>query len=145
LFKAVLGHPLYRGMVVAVVAFSGAALLAAQKSADQVVVDKQTLQTLLQRVDQLEARVRQLEAERQPSSDSSGLQPAAAAPAPLAGMDGSSAQASSAPPASPAADPDARAAALQQAAAQSSGSTASSDPEQNPSDNAMMERMDVSR
>ena len=46
-----------------------ATILQAQqpKSGDVTAPDKQTLQLLLQRIDQLEARVRQLEAERQPA------------------------------------------------------------------------------
>src|SRR5260370_13792506 len=38
------------------------------KPADVTALDKQTLQLLLQRIDQLESRVRQLEAERQPAA-----------------------------------------------------------------------------
>ena len=47
-----------------------ATILQAQQSkpGDVTAADKQTLQLLLQRVDQLEARVRQLEAERQPAA-----------------------------------------------------------------------------
>lgn len=40
----------------------------AQQPADVVTVDKQTLQVLLERIDQLEARVRQLEADKQPTN-----------------------------------------------------------------------------
>jgi hypothetical protein len=43
-------------------------ILQAQQPGDTPVADKQTLQLLLQRIDQLEARVRQLEAERQPAA-----------------------------------------------------------------------------
>ena len=42
--------------------------LHAQQAADVVNVDKQTLQALLERIDQLEARVRQLEADKQQST-----------------------------------------------------------------------------
>src|ERR1700740_1970042 len=45
-----------------------ATILQAQQPDDATVPDKQTLQLLLQRIDQLEARVRQLEAERQPAA-----------------------------------------------------------------------------
>jgi hypothetical protein len=47
-----------------------ATILQAQqpKPGDVTALDKQTLQLLLQRIDQLEARVRQLEAERQPAA-----------------------------------------------------------------------------
>ena len=148
--KAVLGHPLWGRMIVAVVVVSGTAPILAQTSADQVVVNKGTLENLMQRIDQLESRVRQLEAERQPGSHPSvqsepPVTAVASPPAPLAGMDGPSAQASAASAAPAASDPGGRAAALQQAAAQASVTAASADAEQNPSDNAMMERMDVSR
>jgi hypothetical protein len=43
------------------------AMLQARAPADATNPDKQTLQALLQRIDQLEARVRQLEADRQPA------------------------------------------------------------------------------
>lgn len=55
--------------------------LSAQQPGDKTVVDQQTLQTLLQRIDQLEARVKQLESEKQatvvagPASLSSGASP----------------------------------------------------------------------
>jgi len=137
-------HPLSRRMVVAVVAFSGTARMNAQKSADQVVVDKETLQHMMQRIDQLEARVRQLEAERQSPADGAERKPGGSAPGPLAGMDGPAGQAS-VQPAAEASDPNGRAAALQQAVAQSSSGSTAPDAEQNSSDNAMMERMDVSR
>jgi len=137
-------HPLSRRMVVAVVALSGTARMNAQKSADQVVVDKETLQHMMQRIDQLEARVRQLEAERQSPADGAERKPGGSAPGPLAGMDGPAGQAS-VQPAAEASDPNGRAAALQQAVAQSSSGSTAPDAEQNSSDNAMMERMDVSR
>ncbi len=124
-------------MVVAAVALSGTGRMFAQKSADQVMVDRETLQHMMQRIDQLETRVRQLEAERQQPSDHTG------APGPMAGMDGPAVQASVAP--AEAGDPGGRAAALQQAVGQSSGGSTATDAEQNPSDSAMMERMDVSR
>jgi hypothetical protein len=44
-----------------------APFLRAQKTDDATVSDKQTLQLLLQRIDQLEARVKQLEAEKHPT------------------------------------------------------------------------------
>ena len=55
--------------------------LSAQQAGDKTVVDKQTLQILLQRIDQLEARVKQLESEKQatvvagPASLSPGASP----------------------------------------------------------------------
>jgi hypothetical protein len=120
-------------MIFAILAVSATAHLCAQQSEQQVTVDKDTLQTLLKRIDQLEARVKQLEA---------GKQQAVADPPP-------SVKADPDPPNSPS-----RAAALQAAVSQSNtpptatspaGSSSSTDQEQNPSDNAMMERMDVSR
>jgi len=132
-------------MIMAVAMLCGTALLVAQSPAEQVVVDKETLQGLLQRIDQLEARVRQLEADREPPSDVQATKPSVV-PTTLAGMDGPTAPASGPVPALTAGDPAARAAALQQAVSQTSGTTPSSDTEQNPPDNnAMMERMDVSR
>ncbi len=144
ILRTLFRHPLSRRMVVAVVALSGTARMNAQKSADQVVVDKETLQHMMQRIDQLEARVRQLEAERQSPADGAERKPGGSAPGPLAGMDGPAGQAS-VQPAAEASDPNGRAAALQQAVAQSSSGSTAPDAEQNSSDNAMMERMDVSR
>ena len=54
-------------LVAPIVCLSGAK---AQETADKVLVDQHTLQTLLQRVDELEARVKQLEAGRQTDSAS---------------------------------------------------------------------------
>lgn len=58
-------------------------ILRAQQPGDAAVPDKQTLQLLLQRIDQLEARVRQLETERQPAavvSPAPGSAPTSAPP-----------------------------------------------------------------
>ena len=153
----------------AVMALSGGAPLCAQQTQQQIVVSNDALQLLLKRIDQLEARVKQLETEKQqasttiPSPDKSAsnapqpLPGSLLAPVPeppdgsLPGMDGppvadTPLQAAAAPaqPASPA-TADSRAAALQNAVAQTSSPSTSSDPEQNQSDNSMMERMDVSR
>ncbi len=65
--------------------------LCAEQTGDDQAVDKQTLQTLLKRIDQLEARVSQLEAEKQqagaanlaPSANSANL-PLTATPVPVA-------------------------------------------------------------
>lgn len=109
--------------------------------------DKETLQVLLKRIDQLEARVKQLEIERQgPAGDSAQAKSPAISPAPIAGMDGAPAASCSGPTPSQVAsagDGAARAAALQNAVAQSN-SSGGSDAEPAQSD-AMMERMDVSR
>jgi len=144
-------------MLFALIALCGTAPIGAQ-AGEQQTVDKDTLQRLLTRIDQLETRVKQLEADRQPSGAADSamvVAPSSAsaplpAPAPLAGMDGplpaNCARQNTVAMTSTLADPAARAAALQTAAAQvSSPRSSSSDPEQAPSDNAMMERMDVSR
>jgi hypothetical protein len=130
-------------MIIALVALSGTVTLVAQQSGSQVTVEKETLQRLVQRIDELEARVKQLESDRQQAAGAPvALKSQPGAPAPMGGMDGSTVQAGvSAQPPAPA-DPNARAAALQNAVAQTNSS---SDSEQSQSDNAMMERMDVSR
>ncbi len=114
----------------------------------QKPVEGATLELLLKRIDQLEARVKQLEGEKQPGLAVEPVPARTTLPAPLAGMDGSptascTPQAGAAMASATAGDPTARAAALQNAVAQSNSS--SSDPEQSQSDNVMMERMDVSR
>ena len=148
-FKNVRKTRLLCAMALAVLAFRGAGPLKAQAGAppaeQQVLVDKSTLDTLLTRIDQLESRVKQLE--QAAASDASAARPASAPAAPLAGMDGAMAgnvPAQTALQTASTADGAARAAALQNAVAQTR-STSSSDPEQAQSDNAMMERMDVSR
>ena len=129
----------------------GMAPLRAQQAGAPTVVDNGTMQQLLKRIDELEARVKQLEAERQPAvtSDLSVVRAPSNPPAPLPGMDG--------PPVSASGmeggarlqtgshvNDSSPAAALQNAVAQTTSSSPS-DPEQSQSDNAMMERMDVSR
>jgi hypothetical protein len=130
--NAIHRNPLCRIIIGAVLAVAGVAPLCAQQTAQQVVVDKDTMQLLLKRIDQLEARVKQLEADKQ-----------------QAAADPSSVKADPDPPAAPS-----RAAALQAAVAQTAvpstaappvPSSSSADSEQTQSDNAMMERMDVSR
>jgi hypothetical protein len=103
--------------------------LRAQQAGDGQAVDKATLQLLLVRIDQLEARVRQLEAERQRPATGN------AAPSPA-----QTSLPSSQPPANPAAGAVPRAAA---SAAQPAPATPESD--QNQSENAMAERMDLSK
>lgn len=140
-------HWLFGLILIGAICVSGGAMLAAQEQPQ--AVDKDTLQTLLKRIDQLEARVKQLESERQvPAADPAQTR-TAASPAPLGGMDGSpvamcAPQAPGAMQASAASDPSGRAAALQDAVAKTA-SQGPSDSEQSQSDNAMMERMDVSR
>jgi hypothetical protein len=115
---------------------------------DQAPVDGATLQQLLKRIDQLEARVKQLEGEKQQAVVVEAAPLKTPSPAPLAGMDGSPTascmpQAGATVQTSTTTEPGARAAALQNAVAQASAP--STDPEQSQSDNVMMERMDVSR
>ena len=57
----------------ALMAIGCAAALYSQEPPKQVLVDEKTLQTLLTRVDQLEARVKQLEAERNLAGSSARL------------------------------------------------------------------------
>ncbi len=102
--------------------------LCAQQVGDGPVADKETLRLLMKRVDELEARVRQLEAEKQQSGS------AMPAPSPA---NPPMAEAVAASPASP------------EAPAPSSSSQAATHPqpdsEQAQTDNAMAERMDVSK
>jgi len=141
----------WRLTVLTLLFLPGIAPLRAQQAGQPTVVDNETMQLLLKRIDQLEARVKQLEADRQPatSSDVSVARATSNPSVPLPGMDG--------PPVSPSAmqpggsvqttsqgNDSSRGAALQNAVAQTVSSPPS-DPEQTQSDNAMMERMDVSR
>ena len=133
----------------AAICLPGAAPVRAQQQPQ--AVDAETMQALLKRIDQLETRVKQLEAERAPAApaDSAQVKAPLSVPGDLPGMDGSptanyATQSSGAPQMSATADPGARAAALQNAVGKKMPS-GSSDSEQSQSDNAMMERMDVSR
>jgi hypothetical protein len=103
--------------------------LNAQRAGDGSIEDKQTLELLLRRIDQLEARVKQLESERQ--------QTGAPVPTALA----SSAEHPSTPP--PALVESS--AATLAAAAPKPPPQSSSEPEQPQADNAMAERMDMSK
>src|SRR5581483_11317357 len=139
-------YSLVRPVLLAAVCLSGGAALGAQEQPQPV--DQDALRALLKRVDQLEARVKQLEAEKQAPASESTLKVTASSPVPLGGMDGPGVagcggQTSGALQASAAGDPGGRAAALQNAVAQSA--VGASDSEQSQSDNVMMERMDVSR
>jgi hypothetical protein len=141
-------HSLFRLVLLGAICLSGSAALSSQEQPQ--TVDRDTLQALLKRIDQLEARVKQLEAEKQaPAADGAQFKTGAPMPGPLGGMDGSFAreivtQGPGAMQTSTAGDSSGRAAALQNAVAQA-GSQGTSDPDQSQSDNAMMERMDVSR
>ena len=151
MIRMLLKHAPCRLMVLTLLFLPGIAPLGAQQAGQPTMVDNQTMQLLLKRIDQLEARVKQLEAERQPaaSSDLSVARTPSSPSAPLPGMDGPPVSASAMQPSASAqtatqANDPSRAAALQNAVAQTVSSS-SSDPEQAQSDNAMMERMDVSR
>lgn len=120
-----------RFLLASVLVLGCAAALDSQEPVKQVVVDEKTLQTLVTRVEQLEARVKQLEAERTASGNPSAMLASTAAPQPtttpvLA-------------PASLVSTPATKAAPQESAAAPTPAET-----EQVQSDNAM-ERMDVSR
>ena len=103
--------------------------LRSQQTGDGQSVDKATLQLLMVRIDQLESRVRQLEAERPrrvaengstPNSPASLPESANSAPAPVS-------------------------AASQTAAGATLPSSSTQDSDQNQSENAMAERMDISK
>lgn len=131
--------------IVGLAALSLTAPLMGQGTQKPAVVDQETMQLLLTRIDQLEARVRQLEADRQQGQDGAAqARPAPSVPATMAGMDGP--PFSNVPPqASVTGENETRAAALQNAVGQSGASASPAETEQAQSDNAMMERMDVSR
>src|SRR4051794_5637479 len=136
---------LRRLILCAAIGFTGFLPLAAQEQPQ--AADRETLQLLLKRIDQLETRVKQLEAERSAVPADVALSKGMAnAPGPLAGMDGPLPGASAMPgPGSgqlSTSDPGGRGAALQNAVAQSRTPSGSSDSDQ---PDAMMERMDVSR
>ncbi len=113
----------------AFLALGFAAALYSQDAPKQVLVDEKTLQTLLARVDQLESRVKQLEAERN-----------------LAALPGTPAASSISPQSSaaPALMPAAMVSASPEKPVPQESASATAESEQVQSDNAM-ERMDVSR
>jgi cell division protein FtsB len=145
-------HSFFRLAILATLGFSANAALTAQEQTP--AVDKETLQALLKRVDQLEARVKQLEAERQmPVVDAASSKIGPPSVGPLGGMDGAitaNGTTRGSGTTEMARDAAGRAATLQNAAAQaasqsSNGSEQQPDNIEQPSDNVMMERMDVSR
>lgn len=101
--------------------------LCAQQNAEGPAVDKPTLQLLLSRIDQLEARVRQLEAERQQTGTAAGL------PQPMQSASGGS-QA-----------PDMGSPGMKETVTTQPPSPAPAESDQAQSDNAMAERMDLSK
>jgi hypothetical protein len=100
-----------RFLLVWFLAMACGAALCAQQAADEPVVDKQTIQLMLKRIDQLEARVRELEAERPRSaavtlaSSSAPADPpstiAAVSALPLASLSAQVPPTSQTPPATP--------------------------------------------
>jgi hypothetical protein len=149
MIKMLFKHVPCRLSVLTLLFLAGIAPLCAQQTGQSAVVDNDTMQLLLKRIDQLEARVKQLEAERQPaaSSDPSAVR-ASNSSAPLPGIDGppvsaTTMQGSPSLQNASQVNDSSPAAALQNAVAQAASSP--SDPEQSQSDNVMMERMDVSR
>jgi len=129
LFYEIARRPLGRIVLISCMVVLLNSTLRAQKASDVPAVDKATLQLLMVRIDQLESRVRQLEAEqRRPVIESgsastvpaNSAESATAAPVP----------ASTAPP-------------TVATAAQPSSSVQESD--QNQPENAMAERMDISK
>jgi hypothetical protein len=119
-----------RFALASVLALGCAAALSSQQPAKQVVVDEKTLQALFTRVEQLEARVKQLEAERTPPAAPGSETASASAPQSSAGPALLPAKLVSASAAKP--------------AAQESVPSTPAESDQVQSDNAM-ERMDVSR
>lgn len=103
----------------------------AQQGDQGAAVDKATVQLLLTRIDQLEARVRQLEAERQPSVGANPA-PASTAANPPATTTASASQGTTSP-------------AAQTPGTAQTGPPTASESEQAQSDNVMAERMDVSK
>ena len=130
IFRRLRGRLLVTGCLAALSCSS----LGGQQAGNDQAVDKATLQLLLVRIDQLEAWVRQLEADRQRPVPASGAPSAAAAT----------------PPATEAAAPALARAASQTAAAPASApaapaSATAPEPDQTQSENVMAERMDLSK
>jgi hypothetical protein len=144
--NSIFKKPLNRLAMLALV-FCATAPLYSQQSEQAVSVDKDTLQMLLKRIDELEARVKQLEADKQQAVDLAlAKAPSISTTAgPSSGARSMAANLQATNPSQTAGAEDvSRAAALQNVVGQKTSSS-SSDPEQSQSDNAMMDRMDVSR
>lgn len=128
-FRSPLGTLATRLFLLSLLTLPCVSSLGAQQAGNETVVDKQTLQLLLQRIDQLETRVKNLEAERQ-QSVTANLGPATAQanlPAVVA-------------PSQPQPKPAIQTSPSSQAAP---ASPQESEPSQ--SENAMAERMDLSK
>jgi hypothetical protein len=136
---------LSRKLIFALLALFCASPVHGQESAKQAPVNTSTLQLLLIRIDQLEARVKQLEAERQIKlADSSSLASPSSVTATNTVEHGPANVTDPVqPPVSPQAT-DAQTSAPQQAPRESDVPSPQ-DGDQSQSDNVMMERMDVGR
>jgi hypothetical protein len=144
-FISILKRPAWP--VILALVLAGAAPLYAQQSEQPAVIDKDTLQLLLKRIDQLEARVKQLEADKQQATDVAFARVPSNSTVANSSSDARSMtanQVTPSPQTSGASDGEFRAAALQNAVGKRSSSS-STDQEQSQSDNAMMDRMDLSR
>jgi hypothetical protein len=140
IFKNPACRPAILALVLAVVA-----PLYSQQPEQPTVIDKDTLQLLLKRIDQLEDRVKQLEADKQQAADLALAKLPSSSPVAGSSTDARSMAAIQATaPAQTASEGESRAAALQNAVGKKSSSS-SPDSEQSQSDNAMMDRMDLSR
>jgi hypothetical protein len=104
--------------------------LSGQQPGNASVADKEMLQLLLKRIDQLEARVKQLEAERQQGNTADFA-------APLRGPEHL--------PGLPTAASEPAVAGVRQSVAPQGPPSSAPDPDQTQSDNVMAERMDVSK
>jgi len=133
-------HAIFRGLAGPLVIPSFLILLTssaihAQQGGDERAIDRQTLELLLKRVDQLEARVKQLEAEKQQGAVA-GLTPTPAPASPQPAM----------PPAAPGMPATAPATPVTQASVNSPApAPAPQESEQAQPENAMAERMDLSK
>lgn len=127
-------HAMFRGLLERIVVMSFLALvcrslLCAQQAGDEQAVNRATLQLLMVRIDQLEARVRELEAARQrPGAESTAAQVVSTDPRLIV------------PIAQTAARPSAQPVALAMFPA-----ATPQEPDQTQSENAMAERMDLSK
>lgn len=128
--------------------FCGSATLYSQETGQTEPVDRETLQLLLKRIDQLETRVKQLEADKQQPNEVAFARGTTTTHGPSSDaelMAGNNNMPLTNPSQTAgAADASSRAAALQNAVGQKN-LPSSSEPVQAQTDNVMMDRMDVSR
>jgi len=144
---SILRRPL-KLLIILALALYGSARLYSQQTGQTESVDRETLQLLLKRIDQLEARVKQLESDKQQASDLALARGTTTTPGPssdAALMAGTNNMATTNPSQTAGVgEGGSRAAALQNAVGQKNPPS-SSEPVQVQSDNVMMDRMDVSR